>query len=119
MKIDLDDNCAVTLMQDGWSTVGNDPIIAHRIHNRSKSYLVSAVDSGSHAKTAEYCAQAAKDAIKKAKETYNKDVNTLKRVQSQRPDVFSIIDQGYPHPRVRCYRDYNILHIYKHLIPTY
>ncbi|RXG57592.1 hypothetical protein Avbf_13911 [Armadillidium vulgare] len=30
------------------------------------------------------------------------------RVQSQRPDVFSIIDQGYPHPRVRCYRDYNI-----------
>ncbi|RXG54465.1 hypothetical protein Avbf_18001 [Armadillidium vulgare] len=29
------------------------------------------------------------------------DLLPLRRVQSQRPDVFSIIDQGYPHPRVR------------------
>ncbi|RXG69424.1 hypothetical protein Avbf_07285 [Armadillidium vulgare] len=29
------------------------------------------------------------------------DLLPLRRVQSQHPDVFSIIDQGYPHPRVR------------------
>ena len=75
MKNDLADYCAVTLVQDGWSMVSNDPIIAHSIHNGSKLYLISAVDAGSHSKTAEHCTQAVKDVIKIAKETFNKDVS--------------------------------------------
>ena len=75
MKNVLADDCAVTLIQDGWTTVSNDPIIAHSTHNGRKPYLISAVDAGSHSKTAEYCTQAAKDAIKIAKETFNKDVS--------------------------------------------
>ncbi|XP_065684997.1 uncharacterized protein LOC124807724 [Hydra vulgaris] len=73
MKNDLADDSAVTLIQDGWSTFSNDPIIAHSIHSKNKPYLISATDTGSQSKTAEYCAQAAKDAIKIAKETFNKD----------------------------------------------
>ncbi|XP_065682447.1 uncharacterized protein LOC105843930 [Hydra vulgaris] len=74
MKNDLADDSAVTLIQDGWSTFSNDPIIAHSIHSKNKPYLISAIDTGSQSKTAEYCAQAAKDAIKIDKETFNKDV---------------------------------------------
>ncbi|XP_065683992.1 uncharacterized protein LOC124814024 [Hydra vulgaris] len=74
MKNDLADDSAVTLIQDGWNTFSNDPIIAHSIHSKNKPYLISAIDTRSQSKTAEYCAQAAKDAIKIAKETFNKDV---------------------------------------------
>ena len=54
MKNDLVDDCAVTLIQDGWSMVSNDPIIAHSIHNGSNLYLISAVDARSHSKTKIY-----------------------------------------------------------------
>lgn len=65
----------VTLLQDGWSSVTNDPVIAHSIHNGKEAYLLSATDPGSEKKSAEYIAQLAKDAINVAKEKYNKEVS--------------------------------------------
>ena len=35
----------ITLIQDGWSSVRNDPIIAHSIHNGKTPYLISAIES--------------------------------------------------------------------------
>ena len=57
MKNYLAYDCADTLIQDGWSTVNNYPIIAHSIHNESKTFLISAVDAETHSKTPEYCTQ--------------------------------------------------------------
>ena len=45
----------VTLVQDGWSDIHNNPVIATSIHTGSKSYLLNAVDTGSNKKTASYC----------------------------------------------------------------
>ena len=45
-----------TLVQDGWSDIHNDPVIATSIHTGSKSYFLNAVDTGSNKKTASYCA---------------------------------------------------------------
>ena len=45
-----------TLMQDGWGSVRNDPIIAHNVHNGKTLYLISAIDAGSEKKSSEYCA---------------------------------------------------------------
>ena len=41
MKNDLADDCAVTLIQDVWSTVSNDPIIALNIHNGSTDAIAT------------------------------------------------------------------------------
>ena len=48
-------NKDVTLVQDGWSDIHNNPVIATSIHTGSKSYFLNAVDTGSNQKTASYC----------------------------------------------------------------
>lgn len=53
--------CAITFLQDGWSSIRNDPIIASSIHTgtlvntKHKTFLLSTKDCGSEAKTADYC----------------------------------------------------------------
>ena len=37
----------VTLVQDGWSDIHNNPVIATSIHTGSKTYFLNAVDTGS------------------------------------------------------------------------
>lgn len=52
--------CAITLLQDGWSSIRNDPIIASSIHTETlvntkpKTFLLSTKDCRSEAKTADY-----------------------------------------------------------------
>jgi len=76
MKSEIEkDNITITIMQDGWSSTRNDPIIAHSIHTGSEPYLISITDPGSNRKTAEYCAALATEAITHVKETFNKDVS--------------------------------------------
>ena len=45
----------VTLVEDGWSNVHNDPVTATCVHVNGKSFFVKATDNGSAKKTAEYC----------------------------------------------------------------
>ena len=56
----------VTLMQDGWSDIHNTPVVANTLHCDGKSYFLSAVETGTNKKTAEYCTKVAKDAVKEA-----------------------------------------------------
>ena len=46
----------VTLVQDGWSDIHNNPVIATSIHTGSKTYFINAVDTGPNRKTASFCA---------------------------------------------------------------
>nr|XP_047145379.1 uncharacterized protein LOC124818466 [Hydra vulgaris] len=47
LKLELQhSNCCITLLQDGWSSVRNDPILASSIHTGSKAFLLEAVDCG-------------------------------------------------------------------------
>lgn len=52
----------VTLMQDGWSNVHNDPVIANSIFCNGKSVFLSAIDCGKNKKTSEYCTNLAREA---------------------------------------------------------
>ena len=61
----------VTLIQDGWSNVHNQPIIASCLHDGTKSYFVRSVDTGSEKKTADYCTKIAEEEIKFVEEEYN------------------------------------------------
>ena len=48
-------NATAVLLQDGWSTNQNDPIIGHLIWAGGKSYCLSSVSAGSREKTADLC----------------------------------------------------------------
>src|SRR5215813_14277847 len=52
---------SVTLMQDGWSNIHNEPVIANSIHCNGKSVFISAIDCGSNKKTSEYCTNLARE----------------------------------------------------------
>ena len=56
----------MTLIQDGWSDIHNNPVIATAIHTGSKTYFLNAVDTGAHKKTASYCASLFEKAISEA-----------------------------------------------------
>lgn len=77
IKKDLDpENCSrpVTLLQDGWSSVRNDPIIATTIHTGKDSYLLSAKDCEAEKKTADYCLETAVDSIRQCEDKYKRKV---------------------------------------------
>lgn len=67
----------VTLMQDGWSDVHNIPIIANVLSTGESSYFLSAIDSGSNIKSADYCLQMAKAAIEEAATKFNCKVQSF------------------------------------------
>jgi len=72
--------CTITLVQDGWSSIKNDPIIASSIHTGTvigpQTFLLNTVDCSSESKTAEYCFSLISSDIVGIKETYNKNVST-------------------------------------------
>ena len=46
----------VTLVQDDWSYIHNNPVIATSIYTGSKTYFLNAVDTGPNKKTSSFCA---------------------------------------------------------------
>ncbi|GLV40939.1 hypothetical protein CBL_08513 [Carabus blaptoides fortunei] len=61
----------VTVVQDGWSTIHNDPVVANCISTGDKTFFLSAIDTGANHKTSEYCLTLALDANKEAKIKFN------------------------------------------------
>lgn len=64
----------VVMMQDGWSDIHNTPVIATSLHTGEKSYFMTAVETGTNKKTADYCTSIAQDAIHEANEKYGCNV---------------------------------------------
>ena len=53
----LGEDTVITLIQDGWSSVRNDPIMATSVHTGSDTFLLETLDCGADKKTADYCAK--------------------------------------------------------------
>ena len=68
---------AATLVQDGWSNVHNDPIVATCLQVDGQSFFLDSVDTGSMSKTADNCKKLAADSMTTAKEVYDCDVTTI------------------------------------------
>lgn len=64
----------VTLVQDGWSDIHNQPVIATAIHTGTSSHFISSTTTGANKKTAEYCTTIAKEAIIEAEEKFECEV---------------------------------------------
>jgi len=60
----------VAILQDGWSTKQNVPIIAHCLHTGNKTVFLNAVSTSVESKTASYCLGLLEDAIKIAETIY-------------------------------------------------
>lgn len=60
----------VIILQDGWSTNQNAPVICHSIQNGSDSLMFDAIETGTNKKNAEYCFKLLDDAIKKAEKDF-------------------------------------------------
>jgi Protein of unknown function (DUF 659) len=71
---ETNDDLAITLQQDGWSSVRNDPIIGSSVSFNGRNYVVAANDAGSSSKTAEFCADDAKTCMDSIRKAYNKEV---------------------------------------------
>lgn len=67
----------VTLIEDGWSNIHNDPIIATCIHCEGKSYFLDSIDAGTHTKNAHFHKSILQEAITKAKTEFNCDVKAV------------------------------------------
>ena len=59
---------------DGWTSVNSKPISAVPVQADQTPYLVSAKDAGSQTKDADFCVNEEKEAYKKIKEKYGKEV---------------------------------------------
>ncbi len=64
----------VVMMQDGWSDIHNTPVIATSLHTGEKSYFMTAIETGTNKKTANYCTSIAQESIQEAKNTYGCNV---------------------------------------------
>jgi hypothetical protein len=68
------DTRAITIMQDGWSNVRNDPLIVSSLRINGNPYILEARDCGTEKKTAEFCTKIVIEDINKCKAKYNKEV---------------------------------------------
>ena len=68
------ENKECTLMEDGWSNIHNEPVIASCLHTNGKSYFLNAEECGGNKKTAEYCKDVTERSIKIAEEKYKAKV---------------------------------------------
>ena len=66
---------SVTLVQDGWSNIHNEPVVAHSICSPGYSFFLNAVATESMEKTAVNCAELAESAMTIAKEEYGVEVS--------------------------------------------
>ena len=76
MKVKLQGK-VVTMQQDGWSTLHNDPVISTSITCEGNGYFVDAQYSGENAKTAEYCQDMLKKSKSFAEQSYGCTVRTI------------------------------------------
>ena len=60
----------VTLAQDGWSNIHNDPVLATFVTTDSGTYFLDATDTGSMPKTADNCNELCQASIAKAQTDY-------------------------------------------------
>lgn len=60
----------VTLIQDGWSDIHNNPVIANVVHTGSSTHYVSSIETGSNTKSADYCTTVAVDAMEAIEKEY-------------------------------------------------
>src|SRR5215813_9340948 len=63
-----------TLIEDGWSNVHNESVIASCLHANGKLYFLNAEECGSNKKSAEYCKIITEKSIKIAEEKYKAKV---------------------------------------------
>lgn len=68
------ENKECTLMEDGWSNIHNEPVIATCLHTSGKSYFLKAEECGSSKKTAEYCKTVTDKSIQLAEDKYKAKV---------------------------------------------
>ena len=76
MAMELEGKTA-TLLQDGWSNIHNQPIIANCLVVEGKAYFLNSIDTGSLSKTAENCKQICKDAMDLTKEKFGCNVRSV------------------------------------------
>ena len=67
----------VTMQQDGWSTLHNDPVISTSVTCEGNGYFIDAQYSGANAKTAEYCQEMLLKSKTFAENTYGCKVKTI------------------------------------------
>ena len=78
MKQDIRKHSSVlVLSQDSWSSITNNPIIAHSLLVHGNSYLYHLENAGSNTKSAQYCASITSDLIAKIKNDTGKDVGAI------------------------------------------
>lgn len=76
MKVILDGKTA-TLVEDGWSNIHNEPIIASCLQVEGKSFFLNSFDTGSMTKSAENCKVKCQETIQYAKTKYNCTVKSI------------------------------------------
>jgi hypothetical protein len=67
----------VTMQQDGWSTLQNDPVISTSVTCEGSGYFIDAQSTGSTQKTADNCKQMLVDSKAYAEQTYDCHVRTV------------------------------------------
>ena len=77
----------VTLLQDGWSDIHNNPVIAHSLHTGNSVHFVSAVETGSNKKTAAFCTSLAQKAMLEASEKFCCEVSAVVTDNEKKMDV--------------------------------
>jgi len=82
----------VTIQQDGWSNIHNDPIVASCVSVEGSSYFIDAKDTGSTAKTAQNCKEMIKDSKTFAETQYGCKVvsvvtDNAKNMERMRKDL--------------------------------
>jgi hypothetical protein len=50
-------------MQDGWSNIHNDPVIASSVHINSTRYILDTRDCGSDKKNSDFCTEIARKTL--------------------------------------------------------
>ena len=76
MKKQLDGK-TVTIQQDAWSDVHNEPVIATTLVSNEKPFFLDAVGTGTMPKTANKCKDLLKQSIAKAEDNYGFKVRTV------------------------------------------
>ncbi len=74
---ELPGSCAITISQDGWSNIHNEPLIVSSLCVNFKPYILKSTEAKSTKKTSEYCAELAKLDIEFCQEKYGKHVKKI------------------------------------------
>ena len=97
MKANLEGK-VVTIQQDGWSNIHNDPVIATSVTCDGKGYFLDAVETGTTSKTGENCKEMLMKSVTLAREKYGcqvksvvtdnaKNMEKMRRALKEEPDI--------------------------------